>query len=167
MRLQGLAMFFVLPCAPFPSGGHHPANLEATNPLVMWAHTNLADPRWKFTQKYLTLRHDPNNSGPQKLGLFNSETWAAHLLNGEGFVKRSKADPSKTYPDFGCSFEMFIIQDFLEVETQGPLTKLSPGQTVELVEHCRLFRNVNPSALRDEELNRAVLPVVKMVGGAE
>ena len=26
----------------FPPRGHHPANLEATNPLVMWAYTNLA-----------------------------------------------------------------------------------------------------------------------------
>jgi hypothetical protein len=133
----------------------------------MWAYTNLADPRWKFTQKYRALRQDPNNSGPQKLGLFNSESWAAYLLNREAFVKCTKADPSKTYPDSGWSFETFINQDSLEVETLGLLTKLSPGQTVELVEHCGLFRNVNPSALTDEELNRAVPPPVKMLGGAE
>ena len=35
----------------FPPRGKHPINLEATNPLVMWAYTNLADPRWKFTKK--------------------------------------------------------------------------------------------------------------------
>ena len=37
----------------FPPRGHHPANLEATNPLVMWANTNLSDKRWTFTKKYL------------------------------------------------------------------------------------------------------------------
>src|SRR6202167_4507805 len=30
----------------FPPRGRHPINLEATNPLVMWAYTNLADARW-------------------------------------------------------------------------------------------------------------------------
>ena len=60
----------------FPPRGQHPANLEVTNPLVMWAYTNLADPRWKFTKKYLTLKQDPNNPDPQKLGTFNPHTWA-------------------------------------------------------------------------------------------
>jgi hypothetical protein len=151
----------------FPPRGHHPANLEATNPLVMWAYTNLADPRWKFTRKYLTLRQDPNNHEAQKLGTFNPDTWAAYLLNGEAFIKRTKPDPSKTYTDFGCSFETFTNNEFLEVETLGPMTKLSPGQTVELIEHWGLFRNVNPTALTDEELDRVLLPVLKTVGSSE
>src|ERR1700691_4057893 len=53
----------------FPPRGRHPINLEATNPLVMWAYTNLADARWVFTRKYLTLKQDPNNSEAQKLGM--------------------------------------------------------------------------------------------------
>src|SRR5436853_500557 len=84
---------------------------------------------WKFTKKYLTLRQDPSNSEAQKLGLFNPDTWAAYLLRGDAFVKRTKADPSQTYPDFGCSFETFTNNDFLEVETLGPMTKLLPGKT--------------------------------------
>jgi len=151
----------------FPPRGHHPANLEATNPLVMWAYTNLADPRWKFTKRYLTLRQDVNVSDPQKLGLFNPDTWAAYLLNGEAFVKRTKADPSKTYPDFGCSFETFTNQDFLEVETLGPMTKIAPGQILELVEYWGLFRNVKPTALTDEELDRILLPVLRSVGSTQ
>jgi hypothetical protein len=51
----------------FRRAAPHPANLEATNPLVMWAYTNLADSRWRFTRKYLTLRQDPNNKEAQKL----------------------------------------------------------------------------------------------------
>jgi hypothetical protein len=145
----------------FPPRGHHPANLEATNPLVMWAYTNLADPRWKFTRKYLTLRQDPNNNEAQKLGTFNTDSWAAYLLNGEAFIKRTKPDPSKTYTDFGCSFETFTNNEFLEVESLGPMTKVNPGKTVELVEHWGLFRDVKPSALSDEELDRVLLPALK------
>jgi hypothetical protein len=151
----------------FPPRGRHPASLEATNPLVMWAYTNLADPRWKFTKKYLSLRQDPNNTEAQKIGLFNRDTWAAYILNGEVFVKRSKADSSKTYPDFGCSFETFTNNEFLEIETLGPMTKLAPGETVEHVEHWRLFRNVKVTELTDKELDEALLPLVQTVDGAK
>jgi len=148
----------------FPPRGKHPINLEATNPLVMWAYTNLADPRWKFTKKYLTLRQDPNNADSQKLGMFNPNTWAAYLLNGEAFLKRTKAEPAKAYPDFGCSFETFTNNEFLEIETLGPMTEVPPGQTVEHSEHWALFRDVKPNALTDEELDRVLGPLLKMVG---
>ena len=148
----------------FPPRGHHPANLKATNPLVMWAYTNLADPRWKFTSKYLTLRQDPNNAEAQKLGMFNPDTWAAYILNGEAFLKRTRPDPSKTYTDFGCSFETFTNNEFLEVETLGPMTRADPGKTVELLEQWGLFRNVKPSGLTDEELDRVLLPALKTLG---
>ena len=147
----------------FPPRGRHPVNLEATNPLVMWAYTNLADPRWKFTKKYLTLRQDPNNSEAQKLGLFNPDTWAAYLLHGQAFLKRTKADASKTYTDFGCSFETFTNNDFLEIETLGPMTNVLPGKTVEQVEHWALFGNVKVSDLTDDELDRALLPLLATI----
>ena len=124
----------------FPPRGPHPIHLEATNPLVMWAYTNLSDPRWKFTRKYLTLRQDPINEDAQKLGLFSPDTWAAYFLNDEVFVKRTKADPSKTYPDFGCSFENVTNSQFVEIETLGPITRVLPGQIAEQVEYWALFR---------------------------
>jgi hypothetical protein len=147
----------------FPPRGRHPINLEATNPLVMWAYTNLADSRWRITRKYLTLRQDPNNSDAQKLGLFNPDTWAAYLLHGEAFIKRTKADASKAYPDFGCSFETFTNNEFLEVETLGPMAKVPPGKTVEQVEHWALFRNVQIQGLTDEGLDRVLLPLLETV----
>jgi hypothetical protein len=151
----------------FPPRGRHPTNLEATNPLVMWAYTDLSDPRWKFTKKYMTLRQDPNNSEAQKLGLFNPDTWAAYILNNEAFVKRSRSDSTKTYPDFGCSFETFTNSDFLEMETLGPLTKVAPGQTVEQVEHWGLYQNVALSNWNDEEMDRVLVPLIKAVGSAQ
>ncbi len=145
----------------FPPRGTHPQNLEVTNPLAMWAYTDLSDPRWKFTKKFLTLRQDPNNSNAQKIGMFNNDTWAAYLLNGEAFVKRATPDPSKTYPDFGCSFETFTNNEFLEIETLGPMTKVQPEQTVEQTEHWALYKNVKPNAITDEELTRVLEPILK------
>jgi hypothetical protein len=144
----------------FPPRGRHPINLEATNPLVMWAYTNLADKRWTFTTKYLALRQDPGNADAQKLGIFNRDTWAVYLLNNEAFVKRATADPNATYTDFGCSFETFTNNEFLEIETLGPLTKVLPGQTVAQVEHWSLHRNVQVPALTDDDIDRVVLPLV-------
>lgn len=148
----------------FPPRGKHPANLEATNPLVMWAYTNLADSRWRFTRKYLMLRQDPKNGEAQKLGMFNPDTWAAYVLSNEVFVKRTTSDRAKIYPDFGCSFETFTNNDFLEIETLGPMTKMAPGQTVEHVEHWGLYRNVVLKEWNDEELDRVLLPLVQSVG---
>jgi hypothetical protein len=147
--------------AGFPPRGRYPVALNATNPLVMWAYSDLADKRWTFTRKYLLLRHDPGKANAQKLGLFNPDTWAVYLLKNEAFVKWSKADVSKTYTDFGCSFEMFTNDEFLELETLGPVSKVLPGQSVEHIEHWSLHRNVELEKPTDDAIDRSVLPLVQ------
>ncbi|MFB3828671.1 MAG: hypothetical protein ACE15B_18020 [Bryobacteraceae bacterium] len=142
----------------FPPRGTHPEMLAPSNPLVMWAFSDLADPRWTFTKKYLILRQDPANPVPQKLGSFNPETWAAYLLGTELFVKRYSALPG-TYPDLGCSFETFTNADFLELETLGPLQTLAQNAELEHIETWTLHRDVRVAAWTDEELDRAVLPL--------
>lgn len=137
-----------------PPRGTHPEVLAPTNPLLVWAFTDLSDPRWKFTKKYLTLRQDPANSTPQKLGHFNRKTWGAYLLNDEAFVKTCPGVPGVAYPDLGASFEIFTNADFLELETLGPLTKLSPGESLEHVENWRLLRDVRVKEINDETLDR-------------
>jgi len=58
---------------------------------------------------------------------------------------------------------MFTNDEFLEVETLGPVTKVLPGQSVELIERWGLFRNANVSELTDEEIDRSVIPLVARV----
>lgn len=144
----------------FPPRGKHPANLEATNPLVMWAYTNLADKRWTFTKKYLALRQDPNNSDAQKLGMFNPHTWGAYVLNGEVFIKQAAGDAHASYPDFGCSFETFTNNEFLEMETLSPLKKVAPGETVEQTEHWSLHKNVRLKELTDAAIDAEISPLL-------
>lgn len=140
----------------FPPRGRHPANLEATNPLVMWAYTNLADKRLTLTKKYLALRQDPNNSEAQKLGIFNPHTWGAYVLNGEVFIKQAAGDAHASYPDFGCSFETFTNNEFLEMETLSPLKKVAPGETVEQIEHWSLHKNVRLTELTDAAIDAQI-----------
>jgi hypothetical protein len=146
----------------FPPRGKHPANLEATNPLVMWAYTNLSDRRLVFTKKYMALKQDPRNSEAQKLGMFNPDTWGAYVLNGEAFIKRAHANSGETYPDFGCSFETFTNNEFLEIETLGPLTKLPPGKMAEQAEHWSLHRGVNLAEFTDDAIDTAILPLLRV-----
>lgn len=145
----------------FPPRGKHPAVLPPTNPLVMWAYTDLSDKRWTFTKKYLGLRQDSSFPEPQKIGLFNPKTWVAYLLHGDLFVKQAEADATKPYPDFDCSFETFSGPDFLEIETLSPLTKVPVGGSVTHVEHWSLYRNVQLDSLTDANLDRLLVPLLQ------
>lgn len=145
----------------FPPRGTHPKDLQPTNVLVMWAYTNLADPRWKFLQKYLILRSDPNATSPQKIATFNPDTWGAYLLNGDLFLKRYKADASKAYPDMGASFETFTNNQFQELETVGPVADLEPGKTAEHVETWTLTKDVAIDTWDDATLDRVLLPLLR------
>jgi hypothetical protein len=144
----------------FPPRGTHPEMLAPTNPLVMFAFTDLSDPRWTWLKKYFVLRQDPKNATPLKIGNFNPKTWGAYFLNGQMFLKRYEADPAKTYPDMGCSYETFTNANFLELETLGPLTKVPGGATVEHTEQWSLLKDARPAAWTDAELDRILLPVL-------
>jgi hypothetical protein len=144
----------------FPPRGKHPEALLPTNPLVMWAYTDFSDRRWVITKKYLSLRQDPSVSAPQKVGLFNPKSWAAYLLGSDLFVKQTTADPSKTYPDFGCSIETFTNELFLEVETLGPMQQVASGAAAEHIERWSLDKDVHLSAMTDAGLDEILLPVL-------
>lgn len=146
----------------FPPRGSHAAILAPTNPLVMWAFTNLKDPRWTFLEKYLVLRHDPANSDHTKLGHFNEDTWGAYFLGSEMFLKWYRADPRLRYPDMGCSCELFASELMLEIETLGPMTVLEPGAWVEHTEHWSLHRGVSLPDWTDEALDRTLLPFLAL-----
>lgn len=137
----------------FPPRGRHEDVLSPTNPLVMWAFTDLRDKRWAFLEKYLILRHDRGNDSHTKLGHFNPNTWGAYLLHDEIFLKRCKADPAAAYPDMGCSYETFACADMLEIETLGPLTALSRNEWVEHTEYWHLYRDIHVENWTDEGLD--------------
>ena len=144
-----------------PPRGTHPEVLAPTNPLVVFAFTNMADPRWTWLEKYIVLRQDPQNADPEKIGLFNPATRGAYLLNGELFVKKFAASPDEEYPDMGASYETFTNERFLEIETLGPLRTLQPGESLDHVEEWSLHRPVAVDSWDDAELDRALAPYLE------
>jgi hypothetical protein len=148
--------------ASFPPRGRHEEHLQPTNPLVMWAYTDFADQRWLLTKRYLILRHNAADPSPQKAGFFNQHTRAAYLLGTDLFIKRTQANPNVLYPDFHCSFETFTNGDCLELETLGPLVDLLPGFSATHVEHWSLHRNIELGAWTEAEIDRVILPLLKL-----
>ena len=142
----------------FPPRSKHMEVLTPTNPLVMWGFTSFNDPRWTFTQKYLMLKQDPKATTPQKVALFNPETFGAYLLSSDLFVKRYTPVKGGRFPDMGSSYETFTNADFLELETVGPLVSLAPGASTEHVERWALYRNIKINGWTDAELDRVLLP---------
>jgi len=107
------------------------------------------------------LKQDPNNGYPQKAGFFNEQTRAAYLLGSDLFVKRYEANPTLPYPDFHCSYEVFANGEFLELETLGPLVDLMYGFSATHIEHWSLHRDVHLGELNENELHRAILPILR------
>lgn len=126
-----LAVWCPTQCAPgkvhFPQPPFqtHVENLLPTRPLVMWSYTKLSDPRWTWGDRAITLRQDPAR-GPQKIGAFVPEGFAAFEGEGGVFLKTFGAEPGAKYPDMGCNFETFTNEDFIEIESLGKVVRLDP-----------------------------------------
>lgn len=141
----------VFPQPPFRK--HHEELLPAS-PLVLWHYTQMQDPRWIWGNRLVQFRQD-ETLGPQKIGAFVHQGWAAYQNHGNVFLKRFGADCASTYPDFGCNFETFAREDMLEVESLGPLTALHPGESAIHTEVWRLI--VGAQLPADEPAALAVL----------
>ncbi len=151
----------VLPQPPFIP---HEEKLLPARPIVQWHYTDMTDPRWTFGKRYIILRQDPTRSNPQKLGIANPDGWAAYINGDRVFLKRFQHIEGATYPDFGCSTEVFTNADMLEVETLGPLTPLQPDETVEHEERWFLFRNIAVGETEDE-IAQALEPLLQKTRG--
>ena len=147
--------------AAFPPRGSHEKDLLPSNPLTMWAYTDFSDRRWQFTKKYVLLRQDPKNSNAQKAGLFNRDTVGAYLLGSDLFIKQASARDARRHPDFGCSYETFTNEQFLEMETLGELSNVAPGASVQHAEHWSLHKNIKIASWTDAEIDRALLPLLR------
>jgi hypothetical protein len=145
---------------PLPPRASHEESLLPTNVITLWAYTDMADRRWVWGSKYVTLGQDRRANTPQKAGFMVTDGWAAYAREGHLFVKKFSYLEGERYPDFGCSVEVFTDADMLELETLAPLARIRPGSTVEHVEHWFLFRDV-PVPSGDTDVDSQVLPKIR------
>ncbi len=148
----------VLPQEPFVPHGDE---LLPARPLVLWKFTDMADPRWRWGTKYVTLAAHENLDMPQKVGLYNAQGWAAHVTDTQAFVLQIQPAPggSGALADMGCNFETFTKGAFQELETLGPLVTLQPGESATHTEQWFLGELSGPTDT-DAALDAALLPIV-------
>ena len=109
--------------------------LLSNRTIEVWPYTNLADPRVKWFNKYVTLKQDPQGPGPFKLGFDLKKESVYYLLNGEVFQKSWPTyHPDAVYPDHNCSFETYTNPSFVEIESLSPLCDVAPGGASQLTE---------------------------------
>ncbi|HYW52989.1 MAG TPA: hypothetical protein VE826_03415 [Dongiaceae bacterium] len=111
--------------------------------LALWSYTDLSDARFAFGPEFVRLRCDPASPAPTKIGAACERGWFAYVAERTAFVVRTSYDPSATYPDRGCSTEIYTEGGFCEVETLGPLTTLAPGAIAVHAEHWSLIADVD------------------------
>jgi len=156
---------------PLPEKIKHPGSLEpgekpdyrgfvANQNLILWPFTDLADPRWRWGTRYITLTQDKTAKTPTKLGLAHKLGWVGYLNAGTLFIKAFTYQESKPYTDGGSSFETFTNKDMLEVETLGPLQSLAPGKAIEHVERWRLLKGL-PNETTDSAIDVNLRPRIE------
>ena len=154
----------VLPQEPFVS---HDDELAPARPLILWKFTDMADPRWRWGTKYVTLMQRDDLGTAQKVGVCNAQGWGAHLTDTQAFIVSITSSPGSpaNLADMGSNFEAFTKGPFQELETLGPLTTLAPGESVLHTENWYLGKLLGPTDT-DTGLDTMLLPIVRAAQAA-
>lgn len=102
--------------------------------VVVWPYTTLSEPEFDFALEMITISASVRQA-KTKIGMANRRGWVAYEFEGELFVKWSPIhDDEQTYTDLNASMQCFRNEDFIELESVGPLVDLACGANVRHVE---------------------------------
>jgi hypothetical protein len=149
--------FVIIPNEPYKS---HDEELQPQRAMTAWAYTDMSDSRWTWGRKYILLHVDPAKKPSQKIGVSNRRGWAGYWKNGLLFIKRYDYTDGATYPDFGVNTETYTSENFVELETLGPMKHLAPGQANTHEERWTLHKDVQVGSTEDA-LDAALTAVLK------
>lgn len=123
---------------PMPVGNADPAGLLHNRQFSLWPYARINDPRLKLDDRYILFKADAMLP-PFKIGTFNSSGWLAYWVDGVLFRKTFDVRADLPHPDNNCNAEMYCANQFVELESLGPLGKLNPGDSVDHVETWDIF----------------------------
>ncbi len=156
LRAGGVAVL------PIGSRCKWPNKLTAQNTLSLWGYTCMTDPRWTWGDGYVLLRQDENSSNPQKIGMYNSEGWAAYINDGILFLKTFVPTNSNTCPDMNSNLESWTNHEILELETLGAIQSVEAGHFITHNEDWYLFNEI-PTPKSDRDVEEHILPCVRKI----
>lgn len=111
-----------------PLGGRG-EGLQANRSLVLWPYTAPSDPRIRLAGDEVLVDARPAGSR-LKIGAAPSAGRVAYHLGGAVFEKTIEVDPDARHADLGAAVQVYLCDDFCEMETLGPLRDLRPDEAV-------------------------------------
>lgn len=117
----------------FPLGGVVivPSSTNATGPqadraLVLWPYTDPSDRRLHLSLDDVRIDAVP---GPRrlKIGVAPGCGRLSYRQDRDLFEKHVVIDTEASYADLGAAIQVFLCDEFCELETLGPLREVSPG----------------------------------------
>jgi hypothetical protein len=125
-----------------PAGNTDTAGLLHNRQFSFWPYTRINDPRLKLDDRFVLFKAEALLP-PFKLGYFNQHGWLAYWLDDILFRKTFDVQASLHHPDNNCNVEMYCNDQFVELESLGPLTMLLPGDSVVHTESWEIATSVD------------------------
>lgn len=127
--------------------------LLANRSIVLWPYSKMNDERVYWGEKYITLKQIPRTDkfgSPFKLGLNNERGWAAYFNNNNLYIKRYSHQNGRKYSDYGASYETFINNAYVEMETLSPTMIINYDENIIHEEVWELHDNIAMPEVTDE-----------------
>jgi hypothetical protein len=134
---------------PQPVGAPSQNSFINNRILALWPYSKINDPRLLLRDDFILIHAFPHPS-PFKIGYFNPNGWMAYWLDGVLYRKTYSVFSGAAYPDGGCNAESYCNDQFVELESLGPLIRLGVGEAAYLSETWELYSGLDVSYLSDE-----------------
>ena len=115
-------------------GGSDPNHVFTT-----WDYTSLGDARATYARDLITLEHYATGQ-KYKIGVGHPMGSVRYVNRGVVFEKLMDVKAGAEYPDGGVSFETFLCDAMVEVETLSPMMNVGAGETATYSEFWKLTK---------------------------
>ena len=116
-------------------GGYDPLHK-----ISMWDYTSLGDERAIYMRDMIILNHKATGN-KYKIGVSHPKNKAKYVNLGIVFEKEYEIDKDKAYPDGNVSFETYMCDYMVEMETLSPLYDIRAGESAEYSEIWHLYKS--------------------------
>lgn len=132
-----ITQFAVGGTAIIPLGSRLVDEFQAERSLVAWPYTSWSDPLITIGDEQVLI--EAVRRDPLKLGTALRREWLGYRLENNLFVKRAAYPPTTPLVDLGATGQCYCNDEFLELETVGPLAALRHGETITHREVWEIF----------------------------
>ncbi|MBO4732986.1 MAG: hypothetical protein J5662_00775 [Clostridia bacterium] len=124
--------------------------------IAVWPYSDIKDARYTLSDKYAVIENTPEKK-PLKLGFDLKHGESYYFVRGDVFKKQFDTfHGEKPYVDYGCSFETYNCNKFIEIETLSPIETVAPGGEIKHSELWSLCKCENPDLSSDEAIDKAI-----------